>query len=685
MRKSIVWLYKYTLKGVLKGWYLFLFPLLLISCGPRETKDASLAWQVTFFSLGAELQFSRGTPREAETQKQSPSQVKAYRTLGDKTKTLVAQLDFPTAPRPVESLYFEWHEGETYQIEVTSQTGQVSFQQVTAPRSTARGSLEISVPYGAAAHANAPSLVLHDSELTATVLVRNGTAAPPSSNRRRPVPRHQADFHVEVCLPSTLTVVKWPEGWTAKHTGEETCLTTSGTFTVAGEVWYREVVLKMPRLLDTGTAVISGKVRFEASGEYRNFVLQNREDTTWEHITELQLQAATVEEIAAQLAIEDVQMPTDDAGTADPRQRADTLYHAQPLLGRWGQSPIDVYTPIAHQTVHLRNHSESTLHVVVSSINRDAKSGKVIQFLAPPEAVNAGTDMSVSFASLPPGTLSAIPLPIYFNPLSARAGEYTREIEVKVWGSNATVLREQRPLHIVVPNRQALFITVLAVLASSIGLAGVLRHHRQIFARFTTKQLIVIALFGATVFVCVIIPSTLFLNLIRALLGPVSVLLTGLMNETLYYALLTALLIYINGSPQKAEQEECAVENRAYGKTEKKPGVILLASAVRLLLGAVTFGLFTPMEIIYTGTSVLLLETGYRLVQRRGLLAWAVALGICDALAVYVDFQLSIVFYRLFYADWYIAMRILVEGFAYTFIGVLLGSRLGRGLWRVAD
>ena len=173
------------------------------------------------------------------------------------------------------------------------------------------------------------------------------------------------------------------------------------------------------------------------------------------------------------------------------------------------------------------------------------------------------------------------------------------------------------------------------------------------------------------------VPSTLFLNLIRAILGPISVLLTGLINETLYYALLTALLIYINGDPKNTD-----TTNR---ERTKGSGVILLVSAVRLLLGGVTFGLFTPMAIVYTGTSVLLLETGFLLVRNRTLLAWAVVLGICDAVSVYVDFQLSILFYRLFYADWYIVLRILIEGFVYTFIGVLLGARLGRGLWRVAD
>ena len=390
---------------------------------------------------------------------------------------------------------------------------------------------------------------------------------------------------------------------------------------------------------------------------------------------------ATIPEIAERLTIESIEMPTDATGTADSRQREDTIYYARPLFRWLGTPQTNVYEPITYQTVQLRNTGEETIHVVVSSTNTDTKSGETIPFLAPPEITNGGSNRSVAFASLPGGVVTEIPLPIYFHPMyikqgqpaQAIPGEYARDITVKVWGSNATILREKRPLHLIVPNQQALLISLLAIISSSIGFAVVGRFHKRIFAGFTTKQIIVIALFGTTVFVAVIVPSTLFLNLIRAVLGPISVLLTGLINETLYYALLTALLIYITGDPEQST------------RSGKGSGVILLVSAVRLLLSGVTFGLFTPMAIVYTGTSVLLLETGFLFVRGRNILAWAVVLGLCDAIAVYVDFQLFILFYRLFYADWYIVLRILIEGFAYTFIGVLLGAKLGRGLWRVAD
>ena len=638
------------------GQGLWCIPLLslLLSCTPNST-EVMLSWKVTFFALGAKVQFDATAPIQ---------RLSAFNADG----VMVSQLNFPAPPRQTESLYFEWREGEIYRFEATLPTGDILVQSATAPRTYTQGNLEIAIPYGTAiqpdsgnaSRSNPRALVLHESEMTATVLVTNGNAP--------------TTFDLEICLPSTLTAVRFPEDWRRETTDAKTCFSTTDRLGIASEVWYRELVLKTSTANQSDSQEVSGIVRFTTDA-----------GQTWEQQAIVQLQMATTSEIAEHLSIESIEMPTDAIGVADRKQREDTIYYPRPLFS-WLRTPQpNAFEPITYQTVRLRNQSEETIHVVVSSTNTDAKSGETIPFLAPPETTNAGTNQSAAFASLSGDTVTEIPLPIYFHPMylkqgkpaQAIPGEYEREITVKVWGSDATILREQRPLHLIVPNQQALLVSLLAIISSCIGLAIVLRFHERLFTGFTTKQLIVIALFSTTVFVAVMVPSTLFLNLVRAILGPFSVLLTGLINETLYYALLTALLIYISGAPSNVE-----TINRKYTKGS---GVILLVSAVRLLLGGVTFGLFTPMAIVYTGTSVLLLETGFLLVRKRSLLAWAVVLGICDALSVYVDFQLSILFYRLFYADWYIVLRILIEGFVYTFIGVLLGARLGRGLWRVAD
>ena len=635
-------------------WCMPLF-VFLISCAATP-KEEPLSWKVAFFSLGAKVQFSA----EAPVQRLSAFNMDGVR---------VAQLNFPVPPRQTESLYFEWRAGETYRFEATSLTGSVNVQTVTTPRVYTQGNLEIAIPYGAAkpsdlertSESDQKALVLYGSEMTATVLVTNGN-----------VP---TTFDLKLCLPSTLTVVRLPTDWKSEIIDQETCLSTNGRLGIAAEVWYHELVLRTSEVNRTDDQEISGQA---ISGIVR---FTTNSGQTWEQQARVRLEMATISEVAERLSIASIEMPTDAMGIADPKQREDTIYYARPLF-RWLSAPqINVYEPVTYQTVRLRNVGEETVHVVVSSTNIGTKSGETIPFLAPPETANGGLNRSAAFASLPGDTVTEIPLPIYFHPMymkqgqpeQAIPGEYTRDISVKVWGSNATLLHEKRPLHLIVPNQQALLISLLAIISSSIGFAVVGRFHKRIFAGFTTKQLIVIALFGTTVFVAVVVPSTLFLNLIRALLGPISVLLTGLINETLYYALLTALLIYIAGDPEASTRKG------------KGSGVILLVSAVRLLLSGVTFGLFTPMAIVYTGTSVLLLETGFLFVRGRNILVWAVVLGICDAISVYVNLQLSILFYRLFYADWYIVLRILVEGFAYTFIGVLLGARLGRGLWRVAD
>ena len=631
-------------------------PLLvfLLSC-VSAPKEEPISWKVTFFSLGAKVQFDATAPIQ---------RLSAF----NPDDVMVAQLNFPVPPRQTESIYFQWSEGETYRFEATLSTGDITVQSVTAPRTYTQGNLEIAIPYGAAIESDLgnasgndqKALVLHESEMTATVLVTNGN-----------VP---TTFDLELCLPSTVTAVRFPADWETETIDAKTCLSTTSRLGVASEVWYRELVLRTSKANPSDRQEISGIVRFATDA-----------GQIWEQRATVQLRIATISEIAEHLSIESIEMPTDAIGMADPKQREDTIYYPRPLFS-WLRTPqTNAFEPTTYQTVRLRNSREETIHVVVSSTNTNAKSGEDISFLAPPETTNGGMNRSVAFASLPGGTVTEIPLPIYFHPIylkqgktaQAIPGEYKRDITVKVWGSDATILREQRPLHLIVPNQQALLVSLLAIISSCLGFAVVLRFHERLFAGFTTKHLIVIALFSTTVFVAVMVPSTLFLNLVRAIFGPVSVLLTGLINETLYYALLTALLIYISGDPRNAETTN---QGRVKGS-----GVILLVSVVRLLLGGVTFGLFTPMAIVYTGTSVLLLETGFLLVRKRSLLVWAVVLGICDALSVYVDFQLSILFYRLFYADWYIVLRILIEGFVYTFIGVLLGARLGRGLWRVAD
>jgi hypothetical protein len=67
-----------------------------------------------------------------------------------------------------------------------------------------------------------------------------------------------------------------------------------------------------------------------------------------------------------------------------------------------------------------------------------------------------------------------------------------------------------------------------------------------------------------------------------------------------------------------------------------------------------------------------------------GLWGPAVILGAADALMTWIEYLLTMQLYRLFYAPWYLAFSISVNGFLYTLVGVHLGARVGRHLGKIA-
>ena len=654
------------------------FCLFYLACTPKSGEQAAISWSAAFFPLGAKIEFDPAIRENVQKI-----------TASDSEGRLIAQLDLGGYSRGAESLYFRWEKGGTYRFEVTYQNGESATQAVQAPQTDSRGTIEIAIPYGTievketadisvgtnlnvlpAAAIQKASLVLQGIEMTATVLIRNGLEAP-------------VTFHVVLQVPASFQVLPHNPIWDSEvkevalssgAAGEDILsYSSSGKFTVESEVWYSQLTLKIPDEPLPKDTQIRGHVFFE-----------NALGDRWERSVTTPLRSASLDEISEQLRIEEITMPTGPSGVSDSLRRPDTIsYPHSPLggLGRWfgaKAGPMDEFQPVAYQTVHLHNQGQETVHAIVASTNRDTKDGDPVPFLSPPAAVNAGTNRSLAFVSLTGESTTPVPLPIYFNPLSqlhrdfTGAGQYERAIEVKIWGGGATVLRATQPLLIVTPNFHALLVTSLVIVVTGLGIGLLLCFNQQLFTRFSTKQLILISLFGTTIFIAVNVPSTLLTNLISALLGPISSLITGLINEMLYYALLTSLLILI-----------------------PKFGVITLVSAVRLLLGGITLGLLTPTILLHAVTAVLLLEAGFQIARKitldsgaiggANLLTLALIFGLCDALTVYVDFQLSMTLYRLFYADWYILTRILVDGFTYTFIGVLLGKRLGAGLWRVAE
>ena len=100
-----------------------------------------------------------------------------------------------------------------------------------------------------------------------------------------------------------------------------TCLSTTSRLGIASEVWYRELVLKTSIANRSDTQEISGIIRFTTDA-----------GQAWEQQATVQLRIATISEIAEHLSIESIQMPTDATGTADPKQREDTIYYPRTVI-----------------------------------------------------------------------------------------------------------------------------------------------------------------------------------------------------------------------------------------------------------------------------------------------------------------------------------------------------------------
>ncbi|HIA67824.1 TPA: hypothetical protein EYN98_17560 [Candidatus Poribacteria bacterium] len=587
--------------------FLCILLLLFLGCFRKiEQADFSdFTAKVEFFQRGAKIHFPDHNRKQVQ-------RVSVFNVANNQ---ILAELDLGGLANKTESVYFRWSKDQNYQFRFEGLDGEQTWQVHTASDLEPRGSIRIGVPYPDA-NPSKSSLILYGSEAHVSVMVENGFEAP-------------INFRIEIETPFTSPIIR------------------QSSFVTGFEVWHDQFRLKIPDEFTSPDTKIVGRVFFE-----------NPDGKKWTRSSSIELRLVSIQAVAEQISIEEILMPTDANGTSNLRQRPDAIKLPA------NRERHNAYIPIAFQTVRIRNQHSETIHAVVSSINRDVRTNKAISFLTPPNEIGPNSNQSFAIISLAGESVTDIVLPFYLNPSSKpRTGHYKRDIKIKVWGNKTPVLSASYPLEIIKPNIYSLATAGIATVVAGFGLIGLVRFHQKILSFFSTKELVLTALFATTIFVTVSVPTTLFFTIINALLGPASFLVIGFINEILYYALLTALIMLI-----------------------QKPWTITLVSAVRVLLGGILLGAFTPFTLVYVGISTILLELGFLLSgQGRNGLILALTFGVCDALSVYINFQISIAFYRLFYASWYIWTMIVISGFAYTVIGVLLGKRIGLGLQAITE
>ena len=433
---------------------------------------------------------------------------------------------------------------------------------------------------------------------------------------------------------------------------------------LTGEAAYLVRPVTRQILIRTSKQVKTGEYLLEAEAELDYG--EGRQDKT---TTKLRLVIKGRDELAGAILIEKTVMPTDANGRGIPGGRQDFLTlrgdsnFAESGRGNINQGSL-ASRAVSYQTVLVKSALDLEVPVLLSSQVLDCKSVEVSAFRAPPG--HPGTASQVA-TILPPRGEAVVPLPIFADPVLAEPGSYTRRIDLQLAGTDLILDRETRPLIVERPADVALLATAASVIITILLFAIVILRGNAILSRFTTRQIVLLALVSAASVVIVNIPVFFLANITFSLLGPFGFLVDALLTEFLYGALLVALVAII-----------------------PRQGVCTIVALVRFLLGGVLLGMLTPVGAIHTAISAIFLELAVwlsgiareesaRNLNTGFLLLFACAWGLVS----WIGFQLSIVLFRLHYADWYVVISVVIGGFVYSLVGAIAGRRIGNRLARI--
>ncbi len=428
------------------------------------------------------------------------------------------------------------------------------------------------------------------------------------------------------------------------------------------EDWYRLVDIYIPEELPSGTYNITATAIVDVDGSKHTIVRKT------------QIRVASKEEIANEVSVSGLIVPSDEDGYGDPSHPSNTLVirETSPALKKLlkvTDLPIDrEELTSTYIGVEVSNKGESTVPVTITYDILDIKTGETVEAFKPAlMGMNADT-FCYAALTLPPGSSSLVSLPLYISD-SAMGGDYLLRVKVKLTGSDWTAVTQDQKITAISRKWGPIMVTFASALLGLTAVSLFFSRSKEIMDRFKTRNLVLIALFGTVSFAAINLPMTILWELSHAIFGPFSFLFTGLFYEILLYMLIASLVVLI-----------------------PKPGVVSLFMIVRFLLGGFITGSFTPITFITMSLSAVMLEV---MMYAAGITGkspglenrfrMGVVCGIADMVSGYASFSVWMVLYRLFYSNWYIMANILIDGFIYTFIGAWFGISLGTRLKKVAE
>ncbi|MBN2797762.1 MAG: hypothetical protein JXX28_01325 [Deltaproteobacteria bacterium] len=439
-----------------------------------------------------------------------------------------------------------------------------------------------------------------------------------------------------------------------------------------------------PAEITVGAGQVRERVALPVAGQRRLIPLSlGAGDSLWLEAGGARLEIPTTwspvprAEAAAKLAWIEGRFPADPRGLPETGRPEDRVT----LPSRWwgallrrvglGERLSPELGPWAWEAVTLGNSGDQPLDLSLSAsvLEPDGTPSRVFR----PRLREADGQLSrvVSLLRVPPGGEATAVLPVYVDPRLAHQGTWIREVRVTPLGSAEPLLVHREPLYV---SRGSAWLAgglAVTLLGAALGLAWLGLGLRRWLRERSTSELMTVALFG-TLAAVLTATSRLLLSGVGAALGPFSPLVVGLLDDVLRTALVATLLSLL---PRR--------------------GVAALGVLVGWLVQLLLLGSFLPTDLIFVGARVAWLEgglwlagitrpTGWRDASPLG--RWArlsLGLGVASVLSTGGGLVLHMTLFRLWFAPWYVAMVLLLPGFAYVLVGVALAVPFAESLRRV--
>lgn len=382
--------------------------------------------------------------------------------------------------------------------------------------------------------------------------------------------------------------------------------------------------------------------------------------------------------------IQSVTLPVDSHGVKDDRTANGTIYVRDTALEAFrnrmmGDGATNWSAVFAHPACHLlldmRNPQQDIRVLKFKAELLDKKSGKPVPGLCTSGKVSEDNesgwaesakseDMTTAMISLDGKKTQAFLLPIYVDYLTILEGDYNLRITVS--GNGQQKITE---LPVTITKKHNLGLAMVGVALLCLALVIIFSSKiKNCIYQVGAKGAITIALFAAISFGGITLPTTILGDFLHVFLGPFSGLITGLLSGVLQYLLVMSLLVLY-----------------------PRPGVLALMYLVRFLLSGIMFGHFTPLSITSCCVNIVILEltlllTGFykkEQLPKQYILLICAAMGLADAAITFVNLEQMMFFYRLYYADWYLALYMIINGFLYSSIGSWFGYHTGAKLRQV--